>query len=1498
MTRIVLRSIFIGVLTLLAFATHAYNDRTKQQLNGAAIQQGAVIQVQDPRMNEMQSGAFSFTNVKVMDEIMLAIDLKTYNPSSDFTTTVNLNVDYDEWSGSQFIHKTKAISLSVNYAVEGVFKDKAVHRFNGAHNLSIAVTQVSGPTNMIVLQGVVDVSRYDNFNVQTAVAGNLAHQFKAERNELVVSWDAITGAEEYDVEWTWINDYNTSDTPLDASQISIDKNTFRLNSSRVTVVARQYAIPLLYDRGYIIYRVRGNGRTGIPPKPLEGRWSYEPADGHTVASAPHKFLFHGHQNNLNWQASISYAEEGKNKAAISYFDGSLKNRQAVSRINSEDKIIVGETIYDHQGRPSIQVLPVPSNTSKIGYQRSFNVNTDGKPYSRDDFDKDSANCDTSAPGMATTTGASQYYSPANPDKNGAQAYLPDAQQYPFTQTEYTPDNTWRIRRQSGVGPDHKLGSGHETKYFYGKPSQEELDKMFGADVGYAKHYKKNMVVDANGQISVSYLDAQGKVIATALAGEAPANLMDISKPEETVTTKIDLLAKTRPSDRTGAEDKLSENGRSKSFSKEILVTQNSTREFNYDVKINKFTDDCAVGPSGPLCYGCVLNLTISITDECGNEVIPGIGGTGLTTKQIGTVDLACNSDGVQFTSSFNTLNQLAPGNYSLNRKLSIDEDALDQYTEDFLARQNDCLLTFDHFLEEEAKNVQLFDCEADCQSCRDAVGSYGKYTGPNCNPCLTQEEYNNLLDECDFLCDDELVQCSNAYNMMLGDVSPFGQYGEVMNAVTVAEDGTVAIPETAPDIDPSQFPLSVFNEHNKLPKNNGGAGNWKMPKDGVYLSEDGTPSMIDVLALEDESGTLVYSPEVESDAIPADAKHGTVFQVPPQKLLRVKDFIANWETSWAEQLVHLHPEYGYYQFCNILESSHRWDAKWLATDSYEEAVANGYIENGVIKPNPLATSGAISDPYFSQVSQYLETTVSSRWTSYNSKEKEAMNRSLNHFSENFDIWNVVHRTINCPFDDSHSNVCQVCVAYDGINTDEEWNTFKSMYFSLKQQFVERKTSLYAIGTECYNGCIGTQYYSPFSFSFYKHNVFDFITTLSLLTDSDQPCNWKSWKSGIYAKKSKRFPLSTDMINVSEMDLEACYTGFDDNTPPNTQELPADQQVACSNTLRDILEDTQLEADISFYETCGQCPVVQDLQNLMNAVAVRKELEKDNVLLSCYPEGKYPEFVPELKKMLEQTIPGDGRWYWDKVTSSNGELLVNLTKLDNTGTCDLRLKILTPGISFSSIQSLCCMNYTATPTFYPLTGKGNFVMRATVAGRTEKIAIEGFIGCADLTTCPFPPKCQPTKEAGELQTVMNSLLFDFTLGGNSQNLFSPTPVKLYEAPYKDIVNGTLAPLQQNLSGTNWTWRSEIAGNILTGYIEDGKGGRCLIELRPATNIPFDVKKILGFANMRPDRKHPDDPAHNFLVTAIVATNQGTARVKMSGYSACLAIGSCEQVTERQ
>jgi hypothetical protein len=46
-------------------------------------------------------------------------------------------------------------------------------------------------------------------------------------------------------------------------------------------------------------------------------------------------------------------------------------------------------------------------------------------------------------------------------------------------------------RQGGVGDSMQIGGGYATKYFYGTAGQEELNALFGTEVGNYTHYFKN-----------------------------------------------------------------------------------------------------------------------------------------------------------------------------------------------------------------------------------------------------------------------------------------------------------------------------------------------------------------------------------------------------------------------------------------------------------------------------------------------------------------------------------------------------------------------------------------------------------------------------------------------------------------------------------------------------------------------------------------------------------------------------------------------------------------------------------------------------------------------------------------------------------------------------------------------------------------------------------------------------------------------------------------------
>jgi len=328
-----------------------------------------------------------------------------------------------------------------------------------------------------------------------------------------------------ELEWTFVNTYPDSlsnpNTPYD----------FRMNNTSVQISSPDhYSIPMIFEKGVLIFRIRWVSLRGDGHRPVYGTWSL-PEYGVIRDVTCGKFeitnpLIH-EGDKKNWQYIATYAEEGKHKAVVTYYDGTMRSRQAVTRLSQSNTVIVGETIYDFQGRPAIQVLPVPvslkdfplsdspptvvrdeettmserfgllgsgsttpttpsaatemvpdvpgqSMPQKIQYYQNFNLNTAGPavPYSWMDFDTGSL-CNTTvhALPMTNSKGASRYYSVNNDDKSGFNANIPDANGYPFVQTEYTPDNTGRISRQGSVGENFQLRRGHDTRYYNDAPTR-------------------------------------------------------------------------------------------------------------------------------------------------------------------------------------------------------------------------------------------------------------------------------------------------------------------------------------------------------------------------------------------------------------------------------------------------------------------------------------------------------------------------------------------------------------------------------------------------------------------------------------------------------------------------------------------------------------------------------------------------------------------------------------------------------------------------------------------------------------------------------------------------------------------------------------------------------------------------------------------------------------------------------------------------------------------
>ncbi len=746
--------------------------------------------------------------IENMLELYLNPDFITF---IDFSYAVEVEVELTKYELNASAPKTEIITLKINYHPDERTQwiEKANYHFTNCGRVDYKVLNIilySDPKNQVLLttpqkqlvatvigmRSDIVIERYFPFDPSTPPSNNLqAPSFDAAKNELTISWLPIPGAEFYDLEWAYVDDYdkslNNQVIKIPPGQLTSPQH-FNLdrNSTRVQITQNSYTFPLVFESGYILYRIRGTGMDYEPLTdkvyPMTGSWSTTHAPGATVLTWPHKFSIPTPFENdkINWQVVTSYAEEGKSKSVISFMDGTFRNRQTITGLSTEKEAMVAEQIYDHQGRPAIQVLPVPTGDPALKFYKHFNLKAPGQAYSRNDFDVTKLACQISADPMHTASGASQYYSPNNPVKFGMHAYLPDASGFPFIQTEYTPDNTGRIRRQSGVGPDHRLGSGHETVYYYGTPVQEELSMLFGVEAGHANHYKKNVVEDPNGQLSVSFLDLKGKVVATALAGNPPVNLdkLDSYQPYQ---MDIDLLV-------FNTKDSLSnELEASRSFT----VTTDSYYNFSYTLSNTAF--EAALCDGIKLCYDCVYDLEVTVIDNYSCNTVLYHEVTQINPlqklKYDGSlvVDGACPKGPTAFKldslSSPNAFKVwLTVGSYTVIKKLKVNPAATDAYVKHYLTKfEQKCKSVYDSILQSYMSKVDSLACELD--------------------------------DE-----EPPLNRCQIARQGMLGDVSPNGQYGHVDWASNSSTD-----------------PLSVFNQSNRLPETQ---ANWKNGS-LVYKDENG-----------------------------------------------------------------------------------------------------------------------------------------------------------------------------------------------------------------------------------------------------------------------------------------------------------------------------------------------------------------------------------------------------------------------------------------------------------------------------------------------------------------------------------------------------------------------------------------------------------------------------------------------------------------------------------
>jgi len=1403
--------------------------------------------------------SYNYRDYNVDDIITLGIDHNNlrYYPDSMTCQVALILYPFDKNGvGKAPIHET----LSVRYTpfTYTTYRDKAAFVFKNAYKVIVQIQSIITNTAGVItdtlpdnvyLDADIQLQRYYDYTTigltPTTVYApdSIVTDCGAKADVINVAWNTQVGAEQYDLEWTFVNDYDSnsaaSGSYLSPTQLSYN---FHYNSTRITTTATNYNITLAYEHGYLIYRVRGVGNDMYNPAiNVTGAWSLADSGGLGSASPAIFHVVAAHEgDSKDWQYNATFAEEGKKKEVITYYDGSLRSREAVTKMNSDSNVLVGQTIYDFQGRPAVTVLPTPVKFPTCGkgvqpsihYYPAFNrVDSSGDtiPYTRYQYDLDKGDsCSVGADSMSILFGASNYYSPKNPRQFGFQAYVPDAHGYPFSQVQYTPDNTGRIKAQGGVGPQFQLGSGHETKYIYGQPNQIEMDRMFGSEMGDVTHYKKNVVIDPNGVASVSYLDQEGRTVATCLAGDpgkdSTGNFSLAPLPSQLnalQNLRVDLFA----ADANGHSNNntVSIDGNSIVFNTQVTVGYTSTYRFSYYLKVDTLNIPCS-----KICYNCIYDLQVKVTDDCG-RVVTSYNGENPVDTVLGNYviakDTATNGhfhvagiDTVEFMPTCSSNHMyidtmgvsmvLTPGNYTVSKILTVDSAALNYYVKEYLdsANRAGCVKTLSSFTSQAIANADTCNCHITCQTCAASLGDRDAFVAAGKG---TSEEYDFLYQQCLQPCKPVTV-CDAQYQQMLQDVSPDGQYGQYLT--------------TTGAINPTIYPLSVYNENNRLPQNiANGMGNWQYPmvllngnEYPYYISSDGQRSTIALTKT--ASGGFVPAIINSTDTIKWVIHNWSTGQyyTYPENLLNFNDFRQYWQPTWAKSLVQYHPEYPYYTICQQYEqvqspdtmSSATFDQRMANCNTFKQAISAGFINsnygNSTNPESRLTTfysqnsqmydpfltdpvfetdDGSVAGPGGSIASQFINKLnyyIVENGTPYSMAEAAAITARCGGFGATPPDTSCVNFGMDFFQGPNH-------MGYDDSIKNKEWNNFKTYYLSEKQILQKQVQNHYALYTaNAFNACIGNTNYSNVAYQMWTGSfpwqVFNPLQTCSCFSEV------------YYANKQQRFVDGTNVPN-----------------------------------------QTLASSQYQYYQQTGQCPASADVMAFLNELAANQQLAGTQDTLQSYLA------FPPLYNDIAGAYPSFGTVYQWNASVSGNTITATITNNTNSAQCTFVLNDANTGIaSWNSISSFENITYTGTGT----NGDG-FTITAVIATGNDSIpylykTITGS-SCITMHNCQLTTQWTPTQLAIDVNTLMTALAINGKLTGTDVNLedaiFQPflTP---------SIVN-SIGPPNQNL---RWSFVNNNEFELYDSANPNNAIITSITQYSPSSFTSANLGSIIGFDSL--------------------------------------------------
>ncbi|EDO25625.1 predicted protein, partial [Nematostella vectensis] len=318
------------------------------------------------------------------------------------------------------------------------------------------------------------------------------------------------------------------------------------------------------------------------------------------------------------------------------------------------------------------------------------------------------------------------------------------------------------------------------------------------------------------------------------------------------------------------------------------------------------------------CYDCVYDLNISITDECGTELVP----INYQNNKVGLTKPPghkCGVDSIIFETAGYFQLTLNQGSYKIKKTISIDKAALNNYIDELLASPNiaDCVTSYDDLVIQEKGKLDYTNCNYTCQKCSTDIADL--LTAQK----ITQIEYDEMIKGCDVFCK-QTTPCDALYVQMVADMSPGGQYFD------------------------------------------------NLPQDAAYstalgngTTDDLLPASPDNTWLDNNDGAFSYFFGASGDLTVKLGQAGVVIN-------NWADVRKYWIDGFEEILVEMHPEYCLYLQCQEVAGlgSYEYDDAIQNTTTATDAIANGYYNPTDVKFNvaDLFPNASNLDPFFNEPS--------------------------------------------------------------------------------------------------------------------------------------------------------------------------------------------------------------------------------------------------------------------------------------------------------------------------------------------------------------------------------------------------------------------------------------------------------------------------------------------------------------------------------------------------